>query len=215
MEKAVQKEKSEAASTPSSVQIRSFSPVDTDACYEICLRTADDGNDASMLHREARLPGEVWVGPYLVLYPEFAIVAEDAHGVGGYTVATPDSGAFDARSEAHWYPPLRRRYPPGDCAENARDAELVRLIHAPPRMPPEISDSHPAHLHIDLLPRLQGRGVGRRLMRELMRRMRGAGVASISLGCSATNTRAVAFYRHLGFTDLRDGVFWGRPTTPL
>jgi len=204
----------EAVSDPPGLpRIRPFAPADTEACYAICLETADDGRDASGSYADPRLPGELWVGPYLRLAPEFALVLEDAEGVGGYVVGVADTAAFERRVEADWYPPLRLRYPRGSQPAGSRDAAGVDLIHRPPRMAAQILADHPAHLHIDLLPRLQARGFGRRLLRDLFSRLRAAGASGVHLGCSPTNVRAIAFYRHLGFEDLAGGTIWGRETT--
>jgi ribosomal protein S18 acetylase RimI-like enzyme len=193
-------------------RVRPFEPVDTDACYEICLRTAHNGADASDLHTDPRIVGEVWVAPYLVGWPDFAFVVEDAEGVGGYIVGVPDTDAYDDWAEHDWFPPLRTRYPPGCFAQGTADAACVDLIHRPPRMPAEIVSAYPAHLHIDMLPRLQGRGMGRKLMAALFARLREAEVPAIHLGCSPENANAIAFYRHLGFEDLMAGFIWGRST---
>ena len=192
--------------------VRPFEPADTDACYEICLRTAHNGADASGLHTDPRIVGEIWVGPYLVRWPDYAFVVEDDEGVGGYIVGTPDTDAHDRWIDGEWMVPLRARYPRGCFADGTADADCVELIHVPPRVPPEIVATHPAHLHIDLLPRLQGHGMGRALIAALFGQLRGAGVAAVHLGCSPDNTNAIAFYRHLGFEDLRAGFLWGRST---
>ena len=61
---------------------------------------------------------------------------------------------------------------------------------------------YPAHLHIDLLPRLQGRGVGRRLVDTLLDALRRRGVPGVHLGVDAANTRAIGFYEHVGFAPI-------------
>ena len=195
--------------------IRPFEPADTDACYEICLRTGFNGSDASHLHTDPRILGEVWVGPYLALMAEFAVVVEDAEGVGGYIVGAADTVAYDDLVDEVWFPPLRERYPVGTFPAGTADGEAEKAIHTPPRMPAEITGPYPAHLHIDLLPRLQGRGVGRQMIGELFSRVRSAGADAIHLGCSPDNTNAIAFYRHLGFEDLMGGFLWGRSTDPV
>ena len=82
-------------------------------------------------------------------------------------------------------------------------------------MSPEIVATHPAHLHIDLLPRFQGRGLGRRLLDHLFEGLRAAGADAVHLGVSPENTNAIAFYEHLGFEVLVEGfTLYGRPTTP-
>ena len=67
----------------SSPSIRPFRPRDTDACYEICLRTGDAGGDASRLHTDPRVLGEVWMAPYLSYAPDLSFVIEDDDRTGG------------------------------------------------------------------------------------------------------------------------------------
>ena len=197
-------------------RIRGFASADTDACYEICLRTGHAGGDARHLHADPRLLGEVWVGPYLVYAPELAFVVEDAEGVGGYVVGAADTAGFEEWAEAAWWPPLRTRYPVDRFAEGSADRDTTNLIHTPLRMAPEITATHPAHLHIDLLPRLQGRGLGRQLLDRLFARLREAGAEAVHLGVAPENTGAIAFYERLGFEVLVTGfTLYGRATTPL
>ena len=65
---------------------------------------------------------------------------------------------------------------------------------------------YPAHLHIDLLPRAQGQGHGRRLMTAMFDRLTAAGASGVHLGVRRTNTRAIAFYEKLGFTPTPDDL---------
>ena len=194
---------------------RPFREGDTDACYDVCLRTADEGGDASALHTDPRIVGDIWVGPYLVRHPECAVVVEDDEGVCGYVVGAPDTTAYDRWVEEEWFPPLRARYPVGSFSEGTADEQCVRLIHSPQRVPASVIDEYPAHLHIDLLPRAQGRGLGLTLMDAFLERMRAADVPAIHLRVSPTNTGAVAFYQRLGFVDLIGGFVWGRSTEPI
>jgi len=66
---------------------------------------------------------------------------------------------------------------------------------------PEV-DEYPAHLHIDLLPRLQGQGIGRSLIATLVEALQERGVPGLHLTMDAANTGAAAFYERLGFTPL-------------
>ena len=50
----------------------------------------------------------------------------------------------------------------------------------------------------------QGRGIGTALVRHAETLMREAGVARARLSVLQANTRAIALYRRLGFTDLRE-----------
>jgi ribosomal protein S18 acetylase RimI-like enzyme len=195
--------------------IRAFAPADTDTCYEICLKTADAGGDASALHADPRILGEVWVAPYLVHSPHLAFVVEDEEGVGGYVVGAAHTTEFEEWAEQSWWPPLRGRYPQGTFATGTADADTLNLIHTPLPMAKEIVDEHPAHLHIDMLPRLQGRGVGRRLLDHLFAGLRAAGADRVHLGVSPLNTNAIGFYERIGFVELvPDLVILGRSTAP-
>lgn len=195
--------------------IRPVASGDQDACYEICLRTGDHGNDASALYTDPRLIGEIWVGPYLERWPQHAFVVADETAVGGYIVGAPDTAEHERWLEQEWLPPLRLRYPIGTFPDGTADADAVQLLHESPPTPGRLTSIWPAHLHIDLLPNMQGRGYGRTLMNAFLDSLRSAGVPAVHAGVSAQNPRAVAFYRRLGFHDLHHGTLWGRSTDPL
>lgn len=192
--------------------IRRFHPDDTAALYDICLRTGDLGGSAVHLYSDPRILAEIYVGPYLARWPDFAFVVEDELGVAGYIVGAPDTAEHERWLHAHWWPNLRRRYPVGSFPEGSADENCVAHIHDPPTTEQTILVEYPAHLHIDLLARTQGRGYGRRLVNRLLAEMNEAGAPAIHLACSPRNTGAIAFYRRLGFTDLRDHVWYGRGT---
>jgi GNAT superfamily N-acetyltransferase len=183
-------------------EIRLAEPDDLDDLYDICLRTGDAGEDASGVFTDPRLLGHLFVAPYAVLEPELAFVVVDDEGVGGYVVGTADTRAFEAKAEADWYPALRERYPDG--SGEGFDAMLVALLHHTMRADDAVVATHPAHLHIDLLPRLQGTGIGTRLMATIHGACRERGAAGMHLGVSQRNTRAQGFYRHLGYEVLHE-----------
>ena len=74
--------------------------------------------------------------------------------------------------------------------------------HHPDYYCPEPYADYPAHLHIDLVARAQGQGWGRRMMDEVMARLRQRGCPGAHLGVSIQNTPAFGFYRKLGFREL-------------
>jgi ribosomal protein S18 acetylase RimI-like enzyme len=57
-------------------------------------------------------------------------------------------------------------------------------------------------MHIDLLDRAQGRGVGRQMMERIMDTLRRRGSPGVHLGVSVRNDPALGFYRKIGFTEL-------------
>ena len=187
------------------VRIRPYQPNDLDILYRICLQTADNGQDATSLFRDPRLPGYVYVAPYVTLEPSLAFVAQDRSGVGGYIVAALDSRAFEQRLERDWWPALRVSYP--ESSQNQADdlsrpeQYAIHDIHHAWGTADDLARGFPSHLHINLIPRLQGRGVGRRLIETVISSLRNQGSPGLHLLVGFGNQRAAGFYRHVGFTD--------------
>ena len=187
--------------------IRPFRSADTDALYAVCLGTGDDGEDASALYDDPRLLGEIFVGPYLEYSPGLAwVYADDDDRARGYVLGVLDSTAFDYQLDATWWPDLRRRHPLDDPPRNPRDRELVEYLHDPARRPAELAEQYPSHLHIDLLPDVQGGGRGGAMIRTLLEALVAAGSLGVHLGVARRNTRAIGFYEHLGFASLDSDV---------
>lgn len=189
---------------------------DASNLQDICLKTGDAGRDATALFQDSRLLGDIFAVPYLRFEPDFAFVAEDEQGVAGYILGTPDTAAFRARLEAEWWPELRRRHPlPPPEPEGTFDLErhfIRAFVHAPAGPLEPCLQDHPAHLHIDLLPRLQGQGLGRRLMDTLLQKFRTRGVKGVHWGVDGRNQAALAFYGRLGARILERpdwGVWFG------
>jgi GNAT superfamily N-acetyltransferase len=190
------------------VRIRGYRPGDLDDLYRICLQTGNHGADATALFRDPDLLGHVYAAPYGLFEPSLAFVVEDQAGVGGYCLAALDSRAFEQRMEAEWWPPLRLRYAEPDVADRerwTRDEQMAYLIHHPRRTDDKLMAGFPSHLHIDLLPRFQGSGTGRRLIDMQLGALRDRGSRGVHLHVNAENRRALGFYHHLGFTELRPG----------
>jgi ribosomal protein S18 acetylase RimI-like enzyme len=202
-------------------RIRSYQPSDLDDLYRICRLTADNGGDATPLHDDPQMPGHLYAAPYGVLEPSLAFVAEDDMGVGGYVLGALDTHAFEERLESQWYPRLRERYPdpattsPGQ--EWTPDQRNAYQIHHPWRVPAELTAGYPSHLHIDLLPRLQGSGTGGAMMRTLLAALGAQGSPGVHLHVSKANERAIGFYRHLGFAEVfatKEGITFGLDIPP-
>lgn len=150
------------------MEIRPARPQDAAALYDICLRTGDHGQDATGQYTDPRLLGEVYVGPYLALAPDLAFVLADADDLpAGYVLGVADTARFETWCATDWWPPLRERYPLDTARPGTPDADVIRLIHAPPVADPDLTARFPAHLHVDLLPAAQGGGNARRLLETL------------------------------------------------
>lgn len=179
---------------------------DLPGAYRVCLLTGDAGQDARGLYRDHDLLGHIWVGPYLARGEGTQLVVVDDEGVAGYLLSADDTTAFEAWAEEAWWPPLRERYRRLD--DGSADARLIDLIHEPTRTAPEITAEYPAHLHIDLLARTRGSGMGRRLIDRLISELRRRQVEGVHFGVDGRNTNAMGFYEHLGFRTV-ERARWG------
>lgn len=186
-------------------RIRPATEGDMDALYQICLKTAEAGEDGSALYSDPRLPGYLWAAPYLKFQPEFAFMLDEGGRALGYALAAPDSAAFAALLERQWWPEIRRAV--ADLVpRRPNDAMILQRIAHPESHPAWLFTDYPAHLHINLLPEAQSAGWGRRMIDVGLNALRTAGVRGVHLGVAPKNERAKGFYRHLGFDDVsRDG----------
>ena len=181
--------------------IRPYEHRDYDAVSQVCLLTAESGGDATGLYVSDDLMPDIFARPYLLIEPELSFVVEDEQGVGGYILGVADTRDFVRRYSAEWLPELRLKYEHTQPAVT-RDDLIRHLGFTPERMLlPEV-DEFPAHLHIDLLPRLQGQGIGRSLIATLIEALRQRSIHGLHLSLDAANTGAAAFYERLGFTPL-------------
>ena len=181
--------------------IRPFRSGDEPALADICVRTAAAGDDATgMLSDDAIWPA-IFVLPYVQRHPDTAFVALTDDGrVAGYIVCAPDTDDFERWFADEWWPPYAERWP---RSADRSAGERGILTYANDRgTTPNRWQEYPAHLHIDLLPELQGQGMGRRLIETLIARLREFGVPGVHLVASAANTGAGAFYPRVGFTPL-------------
>jgi ribosomal protein S18 acetylase RimI-like enzyme len=173
---------------------------DLPGAYRVCLLTGDAGQDASDIYRDPDLLGHLYVGPYLAQGTGTQRVVVDEAGVCGYLLSADDTVQFEAWSQRAWWPSLRARYPL--LRDGSRDAELVRAFHVPETTPTRLVDAYPAHLHIDLLERARGHGLGGVLVRGLLAELRDRGVTGVHLSVDTRNTNAIDFYGHLGFREV-------------
>jgi len=181
--------------------------------YEICLKTGDESKDASALFSDPYLIGHYYAAPYLAYQSGICFVVEYEYRPQGYIAAVPDTVSFQQWMEEHWLPPLRKRYPrPFPPARSEKEKEIIDLIHEQ-KFPVDIAEQpwlsdYPAHLHIDLLPCLQGKGQGRVLIDTLFNELAEKGIPGLHLGVGSSNTGAIAFYKKMGFTVLEEHD-WG------
>ena len=184
------------------VEIRLYRPADRADVYNVCVRTAAAGGDATGIYSSDDLMPDVFAGPYLAFQPDLAFVVDVGDRVAGYVIAAADTRAFAERVRQEWVPTFASKYP----EPSPTDAPIVAMGVDPERMlVPEV-DEYPAHLHIDLLPELQGQGCGRALIDTLRTELARRGIPGLHLTMDPANLPARAFYDRLGFVELPSGA---------
>ena len=185
--------------------IRAAKPADQAAAYYICVKTGDHGRDGELFYRDdPDALGRIFVGPYLAYEPELGLILEDNQGVCGYAFGAFDSRAFYARYDQEWRRVLCAQFPlpQGDPSTWAPAQTVHSWYHHPDYFCPEPYEDYPSHMHIDLLERARGQGYGRRMMEQVMSKLRERGSPGAHLGVSLRNTPALGFYQRLGFHEL-------------
>jgi len=202
--------------------VRPYRPSDLPAFYDICVRTADAGEDARGKYSSDALMGDLFAAPYAHMCPDLAFVLDDGGAAVGYIVGTADTEDFVRRWRTEWLPGFAATYPPpaAPAGDPVRDPEqdMVALGYRPEHMlGAQLAAAYPAHLHIDVLPPYQGQGHGRRLMEAFLAAVARAGAPAVHLGMLTANVKARAFYDRLGFIELPVAdpgplTYLGRPT---
>ncbi|KZK84951.1 Acetyltransferase (GNAT) family protein [Pseudovibrio sp. Ad13] len=186
-------------------KIRRAVPDDLEALYRISVQTGHLGGDASHLYADYKMMGHIYSAPYLKFSPQLSYVIEHQNQVVGYCVGTIDTIEFEEVLESQWWPSLRQRYPlPEEETRSTWTAEERRcqMIHFPEKTPEQISIGFPAHLHMNLLPVIQGQGMGAQLLDKWLREAKRYGVVAIHVGANTKNARAIRFWQKQGFSKL-------------
>ena len=189
--------------------IREATLADEPDVARICRLTGDAGGDATGNFGDDTALADVYATPYLHGPGCVALVVDVGGRAAGYVVAATDTRAFQEWFTEQWWPGRAALHP----GRTSADEWLLASARDPQRCLNSAVDAYPAHLHIDLLPELQGAGWGRRLMDALRERLAAAGVAGVHLVAERRNAGAQAFYPRVGFVvaDSDAGVTWACP----
>ncbi|MBL4806698.1 MAG: GNAT family N-acetyltransferase [Rhodobacteraceae bacterium] len=190
------------------MQIRPANSFDLDSYYAIALATGLAGKDAGHLYDDPLLIGHIYSAPYLCIQPDYCFTAVDDFGVVGFVVGAPNTPEFETQLEEKWWPGLRLRYEdPLGIAPKNRSVDQMRaaMIHHPEIRAKHIVQRYPAHIHMNILPRGQGRGIGTKLLETWVENARKKGVKSVHLGASKQNMSGIKFWRKNGFAPI-DGL---------
>ena len=182
--------------------IRSYKSADTSAVYEICLKTGNSGQDATHLFSDPLVLGHIYVGPYMEFEPQSVFILEDDQGPCGYIMGVLDSQTYYQWMHSEWLPKIRVDYkkPTGNPDTWDETEKITNLLFHP--VSQRLLPDYPAHLHIDLLSRAQGKGQGKLLMDRFIDYLKYNKIPGLHLELSSNNDRAFNFYRKYGIEEL-------------
>lgn len=182
--------------------VRSYRPDDRDRVRMICHDTGFMGDPVDWMWKDRDSFTALFCDWWIDCQADSALVAELDGVVAGYLL-----GCVDSRRVAHEGRTFLRQFlGRGCCLRPGTAAVMWRMLSdgivdsARGRLPARVWDERwPAHLHINLLPQLRGRGAGARLMTAWLTSLREQGVPGCHLQTTAENSRAVAFFEAMGF----------------
>ena len=182
--------------------IRSYKSADTSAVYEICLKPGNSGQDATHLFSDPLVLGHIYVGPYMEFEPQSVFILEDDQGPCGYIMGVLDSQTYYQWMHSEWLPKIRVNYkkPTGNPDTWDETEKITDLLFHP--VSQRLLPDYPAHLHIDLLSRAQGKGQGKLLMDRFIDYLKYNKIPGLHLELSSNNDRAFNFYRKYGIEEL-------------
>lgn len=183
--------------------IRQAQPQDLPYLYAICLQTAFAGLDGTPYFNDPWCVGHYYAAPYLFFEPELCFVAVDGENrVSGYILGTSDTTAYNTWMSSTWLPVLQKQYNRVTTFKSSAEEEIIRTLLKGPGEGVWQNLGYPAHLHIDILEPLQGKGVGKTLMLTFLEAVKAKGAQGVHLGVDGQNRRAFGFYEKMGFTVL-------------
>lgn len=187
---------------------RQFRQEDLNAIYAISVQTGDNGLDATAFYDDPKLMGHIYSAPYVLLEPDLVIVVEHKDQVVGYVVGTRDTQSWETRLERQWWPALRDQYEAPNPANRDNwtiDQMRIDRIHNPRLINREISERYPAHLHMNLLPAMQRRGIGTALLHKWLSIAIKGGDRGVHVGANPKNTDGIVFWQRSGFETIKTG----------
>lgn len=172
--------------------VRPYEEKDKNNVRFICLESAGKSN-ASEYEKNFLL--NTYCNYYIENEPQNCFVAADENdNAVGYILCTESFNKFSEiflKKYASRHMKFRGLY-----RLAARMSILEQKAHR---------DDYPAHLHIDLLPEYQKKGLGRILINTLCEHLKKNGIKGVMLSVFIGNTGAIKFYHKCGFKKIKTG----------
>jgi ribosomal protein S18 acetylase RimI-like enzyme len=201
--------------------IRGYEKKDRDAVVTICHRTGYFGEDAAPHFKDARLFGLLFTAYYLDYEPEHCFVADDNGAAVGYIIGAVDTVVQREAFGRLVVPRIVKRAFTKTLFTHPEDVWFLLGLtdHADYEKDLYTEDlitRYPAHLHMNVLPEYQRKGLGGRLMAQFIETMRAAGAPGVHLVTSTENKKALPFYEKEGFVVFKEmaNKLWEKKSPP-
>jgi ribosomal protein S18 acetylase RimI-like enzyme len=199
------------------VDIRAFTESDRTELRDLFGRVGEGSPAASMWgHEESE--AAIYLNPYMDLEPDSLFLAASGGRLVGYLSGCLNSSRLPSeedrmrRAIKRHHLMLRPRLA-AFFARSTADLMWAAARHQPTAK--GFDDARwPAHLHINVAPEARGTGAAQVLMDTWLDRLKTAGSPGCHLQTLCENTRAVSFFRRMGFiehgpTPLVPGIRYG------
>lgn len=180
--------------------------------YDICLKTGFSGADATDLVSDRFIIGQYFAAPYIHYETDLCFVITTGSTLLGYILGVSISRDFNAWMNKTWLPAIREYYPLTMTVKSDFEKFMIETIHKECIFP-DFLEGYPSHLHIDLLPAAQRKGLGTKLIEKLIEKLQVKGSPGLHLAVGEKNTNAIQFYNRTGFSTLLTkpgSVYMGR-----
>ena len=172
--------------------IRPFEKRDFETVRDICLLNAGDPRT----DKQKAFILSTYCDYYIEKEPYNCFVAvNEKDDAVGYIFCAENYRRF-AKTYFSEYPLRAGKYGPAKYFAS-------RFAYGPQK---KYSPEYPAHLHIDLLPDYQRKGLGSRLVDTLAEHLSEKGVPGLMLTVGKSNHKGISFYKKYGFIELGSSV---------
>jgi ribosomal protein S18 acetylase RimI-like enzyme len=176
---------------------------------DICYKTGWSGEDLTgkNIFNDKKSFAMVYVLYYIEHEPDNCFVALENGNVIGYVIGTVNTSNQKEFFRKKIYPKIVLRkifitswkYP-----ESVKNLTQLLKTTIASNMDKKILLNYPAHLHINVLKKHQGKGIGSMMLTKFIEHMKQNEIAGIHLGTSSQNQKAISFYKKFGFIKLKE-----------
>lgn len=173
------------------VTIRKYEEKDKENVQFVCLNS--EGPDNAPDEETGKFILITFCNYYLENEPENCFVVDDDGRAVGYIICAENYDKYKKIFDRDYLPTTEKFGP---------ERYKWALNSSAPQS--KFKDEYPAHLHIDILPDYQSKGIGSKLIKAFCDNLKEKGVKGVMLIVGTENEGARRFYERNGFTLLQD-----------